>query len=208
MSISKVSVLKLCSAIRPHYCFGLLFFLVAHLGGRQSRHIVEAHSAHTLRFWVEYSVALHTREGIPAYAPAFYTNFAEQMNSHDDSGFRWAFVNKDSGVTVFNDKLSPADPTSFFVEDRHIFDRLLGEGEVAVSRLYYENAEHLLKIDQQREVKYYNDRQAKKKAKAPVMHKVHTKEAKEFSAKKRKVLEEAATTAKKQKLSGGAMQQD
>ncbi|KAJ7828432.1 hypothetical protein B0H13DRAFT_2373184 [Mycena leptocephala] len=45
MSISKVSDLKLCSAIRPHYCFDLLFFLVAHLGGCQSRHTVEAHTA-------------------------------------------------------------------------------------------------------------------------------------------------------------------
>ena len=48
MSISKVSDLKLCSAICPHYCFGLLFFLVAHLGGCQSQHIVEAHSADTV----------------------------------------------------------------------------------------------------------------------------------------------------------------
>jgi hypothetical protein len=44
MSISKVSDLKLCSAIRPHYYFGLLFFLVVHLGGCQSRHTVEAHN--------------------------------------------------------------------------------------------------------------------------------------------------------------------
>ncbi|KAJ7854776.1 hypothetical protein B0H13DRAFT_1903521 [Mycena leptocephala] len=165
-------------------------------------------SAHTIRFWAEYSVALHTREGIPVHAPAFYANFAEQMNAHDDSGFGWAFVDEEAGIIVFNDKLSPADPASFFVEDRHIFDRLLGEDEVAVSRLYFENAERLLKIDQQREVKYFNDRQNKRKAKAPVLHEVHTKEAKEFSARKRKALEEAAAATKKQKTSGGEMQQD
>jgi hypothetical protein len=129
------------------------------------------------------------------------------MNAHDDSGFGWAYVDEDSGTIIFNDKLSPADPASFFVEDRHIFDWLLAEGDVAVSRLYYENAERLLKIDQQREIKYFNDRQSKRMAKAPVMHKVHTKEVKEFSARKRKALEEAAAAAKKQK-SSGAMQQD
>jgi hypothetical protein len=164
-------------------------------------------SAHTIRFWAEYSVALHMREGTPVHVPASYAEFAEQMNVHNDSGFGWAFVDEEAGISVFNDKLTPADPASFFVEDCHIFDRLLGEGELAVSCLYFENAERLVKIDQQCEIKYFNDHQNKRKAKAPVLHEVHTKEA-GILRQEAQGTRGGCHRREEEKTSGGAMQQD
>lgn len=155
--------------------------------------------ARTIRLYADYSVAVCSGDDLPDLAPAFYIAFAKEMNAYDDSGYGWPYI--ENGLIVWDDKLTPADPDSYCVLDHETTDRLLGMGEVAVTQRYFENAERLIHLEQQRETKYWKMRQEKKAIRHDPIPDVHTKEAKANFAKKRKGLEDSAAdiTAKKQK---------
>jgi hypothetical protein len=85
-----------------------------------------------------------------------------------------------------------ADPESYCVLDHETTDRLWGKDEVATIKKYFENAERLIYLEQQRETKYWKLRQEKKAIRQDPVPDVHSKEARDNFAKKRKALEEAA----------------
>ncbi|KAJ7701563.1 hypothetical protein B0H17DRAFT_1128337 [Mycena rosella] len=122
---------------------------------------VELISAHTIRLYADYNVALATRDPPPSLAPAYYANFAELMNRCDDSGYGWAYLNE-SRTIEWQDEWTLADPESFMVLDREITDRFLAAGEVAVTQLYFDNAERLMLLDLRRENKYFKMRVGKR----------------------------------------------
>ncbi|KAJ7759011.1 hypothetical protein DFH07DRAFT_934986 [Mycena maculata] len=157
--------------------------------------------ARTIRLYADYNVALCSGEDIPDLAPAFYIAFAKEMNTHDESGFGWAYI--EDGVIVWDDKLTPANPESYCVLDHETTDRLLGPDEVAVSKPYVENAERLIYMEQQRDLKYYRLRQEKKLQRVDPVFDVTSKAAKDNFAKKRKALEEAAREEAAKKSKGG-----
>ncbi|KAJ7799566.1 hypothetical protein B0H13DRAFT_2390951 [Mycena leptocephala] len=163
--------------------------------------------AHTIYLYTEYNAALVACEDIPALVPAYYPNFAQLMNNHDDSGFGWAYIDDASGTIVWDEKFSPADSGSFYVLPHQINDRLLSNDEVAVSQLYYENSERLHKQEQMRELKYYKLRQEKKNKPSDIPD-LHTKEAKATFAKKCKALEDAAAAAAAKKQKGAALMEE
>ncbi|KAJ6460621.1 hypothetical protein C8R45DRAFT_941718 [Mycena sanguinolenta] len=100
-------------------------------------------SSSTIRLFTDYNEALVMGEGIPPIIPMYYSDFAQNMNRHDDSGFGWAYVDDNTGLIIFDDKLTPADAASFCVLDSEINERHLAADEVAVSRTYFDNAERL-----------------------------------------------------------------
>ncbi|KAJ7656513.1 hypothetical protein DFH06DRAFT_1328787 [Mycena polygramma] len=155
------------------------------------------HSA-TLRMYAEYSVALHTQEGIPARAPFGYVDFAIYMNVHDSGGYGWMYVGEDG--LVWEDHWIPADPKAFLVEDHQLYERALLPGQVAVSQLYFDTAERLRIEDAKRQLKWQMAREEKKNKAPGSSVDVRSEEALAFSAKKRKVHAEAAAAVKKQKL--------
>ncbi|KAJ7656207.1 hypothetical protein B0H17DRAFT_1146267 [Mycena rosella] len=116
------------------------------------------------------------------------------MNSNDDSGFGWAYIDETSGTIVWNDALHPANPDTFCVLDHEIVNRFLPEGEVAVTEMYFENAERLIKADQARELKYFRQRQ-EKKGKGTGAPDVYAKASKDNFARKRQLLLDAAAAA-------------
>ncbi|KAJ7104742.1 hypothetical protein C8R44DRAFT_746421 [Mycena epipterygia] len=153
----------------------------------------------TVRLFAEYNVALVSRDDLPGLVPAYYVNFAQNMNAHDDSGFGWAYIDESSGTIVWDDKLdSPADPASYLVTDDDIYERYLRKDEVAVTSSYVLNAERLILQEQNRQIRYHEERQQKRasKNKAPRAPDVHTMEAKAGFAKKRQALDAAAAAKK------------
>ncbi|KAJ7712544.1 hypothetical protein DFH07DRAFT_786012 [Mycena maculata] len=152
----------------------------------------EIMSAHTMRLYLDYNVELCTGASIPGVIPAYYVNFAQEMNCHDDSGFGWAYLDDTTKTIVWEDAWSIADPASFCVLDHEVHDRYLAEGEVAVTQTYYDNAERLLFLEQQREVKYYKQRVGKRKAATDHASAVGSKAALDAFAKKRKLMSDAA----------------
>ncbi|KAF7371724.1 hypothetical protein MVEN_00028900 [Mycena venus] len=161
--------------------------------------------ARAIQLFARFNVAICSGDTLPQVAPAHYDAFAKAMNSHDDSGFGWAYI--EDGVIVWDEtaNLTPADPESFCVLDHEITEgRILGADEVAVSTTYFENAERLVLLDQCRETKYYQLRQNKKNERHGLtLADIHTKEAKDKFAMKRKALLDAASTSKKQKVAEG-----
>ncbi|KAJ7264602.1 hypothetical protein C8J57DRAFT_1623283 [Mycena rebaudengoi] len=163
--------------------------------------------AHMIKLYADYNVALCVGDDIPDCAPAFYLTFAKQMNQWDTSGYVWAYI--EDGLLVWDNKLTVADPDSYCVADRETSERpMLGKDEVAITQTYFKNAERLVHQEQQREVKWFNIRQERKAGKSSeTIPDVHSLEAKNHIARKRKALEDAAAaeSAKRQKVSGPSM---
>ncbi|KAJ7745443.1 hypothetical protein DFH07DRAFT_963336 [Mycena maculata] len=158
----------------------------------------EIMSAHTMRLYLNYNVELCTSDSLPNIVPAYYLNFAQAMNDHDDSGFGWAYLDETSAskTIVWDDAWSIADPTAFCVLDHEVHSRYLAEGDVSVTQTYYENAERLLHLEQQRKVQYYKQRINKRKATTDQATAAGSKAALEAFAKKRKLMLDAADGAR------------
>ncbi|KAJ7756504.1 hypothetical protein DFH07DRAFT_1027619 [Mycena maculata] len=151
--------------------------------------------AHTMCLYLDYDVELWTSASIPGVIPAYYVNFAQEMNRHDDSGFSWAYLDETTKTIVWEDAWSIANPASSCVLDHEVHDRYLAEGEVAVTQTYHDNAERLLFLEQQREVKYYKQRVGKRKAATDHASTVGSKAALDVFAKKRKLMSDTAEAA-------------
>ncbi|KAJ7939941.1 hypothetical protein B0H13DRAFT_1850141 [Mycena leptocephala] len=135
-----------------------------------------------------------------------------QMNAHDKSGYGWAYI-LDNGVIVWDEKLTPADADSFCVLDHEITtERILAKDEVAVSLAYYENAERLIQQAHHRETKWWKIRQSKKLSRQhDTGLDIHSTEARDKFANKRKELEAAAAQAEaaaRQKENDGGAGED
>ncbi|KAJ7814375.1 hypothetical protein B0H13DRAFT_1924853 [Mycena leptocephala] len=156
--------------------------------------------ARTIRLFTDYNAAIVHGDDLPELEPAFYTQFAKVMNDHDDSGFGWAYLEND--LIVWDEKLTPADAESFCVLDMETTDNILGRDEVAVTKLYYANAERLKRQAEKREVKYANQRQEKKNLISEAIPDVNSKDARDSFANKRKILENAAAEAARKKQKG------
>ncbi|KAJ7679776.1 hypothetical protein B0H17DRAFT_1139050 [Mycena rosella] len=152
----------------------------------------ELMAAHTIRLFAKYNVALCTNQELPRLVPSYYVNYAQNMNTNDDSGFGWAWVDESNGTIVWDDAWTIATPASFFVLDHEITDRYLAEGDVTISQTYVDNADRLQQLELQRELKYYKQRVNKHKLNSDTAAAVGTKEAMESFAKRRKMLNEAA----------------
>ncbi|KAJ7120112.1 hypothetical protein C8R44DRAFT_736965 [Mycena epipterygia] len=153
--------------------------------------------AHTIRLYTDYNVNLCTRDGLPDFVPAYYNDFAHAMNQHDDSGYGWAIVDATSKTIIFDDKMTIADAASFYVRDSDLNSprrRYLTGDEVMVTTSYYETAERLREQSLSRDNFHYNKRVNAKVAKSEPD--VHSKDAKEAFARKRKALRDAAARKK------------
>ncbi|KAJ7829893.1 hypothetical protein B0H14DRAFT_3716359 [Mycena olivaceomarginata] len=124
----------------------------------------------------DFNVTLIFAEGMPAYVPAYYNNFAQHMNNHDNSGLGWAYLEECEFASrlVYPDTLLPADPASFCINDHEIMDNYLAPGMVAVSSFYYKNTEEELR----RSVRWVRQRAEKKRGKKLGHALLNTKEAK------------------------------
>ncbi|KAJ7121548.1 hypothetical protein C8R44DRAFT_736342 [Mycena epipterygia] len=155
----------------------------------------------TIRLYADYNVALCSGEGIPEAVPAFYVYFAKEMNAKDDCGYGWAYI--EEGVIVWDEKLTVADPDSYCVLDTETTDRIMPVGHVAVSEAYRANAERLILRASLQDNKHTRIREQKKALKERDSGPdIHTADAKDAFARKRKAIKDAAiaTAAKKAKI--------
>ncbi|KAJ7755624.1 hypothetical protein DFH07DRAFT_959269 [Mycena maculata] len=143
-------------------------------------------STHTMCLYLDYNVELCNSDSLPNIVPTYYLNFAQAMNDHDDSGFGWAYLDETSAskTIVWDDAWSIADPTAFCILDHEVHSRYLAEGDVSITQTYYENAERLLHLEQQREATMDQATAAGSRA------------ALEAFAKKRKLMLDAADGAR------------
>ncbi|KAJ7108628.1 hypothetical protein C8R44DRAFT_743885 [Mycena epipterygia] len=156
---------------------------------------------HTVCLYADYNVYLGTRDGLAGFVPAYYNDFARAMNAYDDSRYGWAIV--EDGMIIFDEKLTIADPISFYVTDNDLNSdrrRYLNGDEVMVTSAYYETAERLREQSLARDNHWYNKKAVKGVKAEPG---IHSKDAKEAFAKKCKALGEAAAH-KKARLAGPA----
>ncbi|KAJ7019116.1 hypothetical protein C8F04DRAFT_1198051 [Mycena alexandri] len=154
--------------------------------------------AFTVRLFADYNVALITGDDIPDRVPAYYTNFAQNMNLYDDSGFGWAYIDDTTNTIVWDEKLAPTTPASLGLLEHEILERYLPKDHVAVSQHYFENAERLRFLETQRELKYFKQRAAKRTQEEGEPEMRSAEVMTKFDLK-RKQFEEAANAAKKQK---------
>ncbi|KAJ7105323.1 hypothetical protein C8R44DRAFT_943242 [Mycena epipterygia] len=131
----------------------------------------------------------------------FYVYFAKEMNAKDDCGYGWAYI--EEGVIVWDEKLTVADPDSYCVLDTETTDRIMPVGHVAVSEAYRANAERLILRASLQDNKHTRIREQKKALKERDSGPdIHTADAKDAFARKRKAIKDAAiaTAAKKAKI--------
>ncbi|KAJ7038649.1 hypothetical protein C8F04DRAFT_1255935 [Mycena alexandri] len=160
----------------------------------------ELMSAYTVRLFADYNVALITGDDIPDRQPAYYANFAQMMNAHDQSGLGWAYMDEDTNTLVWDNKFTPATPAALGVlEHEMLGERYLPDDHVAVTRSYFENAERRRFLEEQRELKYYKQRIAKRTQEDAGSSTI-TAETLEKLDRKRKMFLEAAEAIKKQRL--------
>ncbi|KAJ7763154.1 hypothetical protein DFH07DRAFT_770884 [Mycena maculata] len=155
----------------------------------------EIMSAHTMRLYLDYNIELCTSASIPGVITAYYVNFVQEMNRHDDSGFGWAYLDETTKTIVWEDAWFIADPASFCVLDHEVLDCCLAEGGVAVTQTYHDNAERPLFLEQQCEVKYYKQRVGKHKAATDHASAVGLKAVLDMFAKKCKLMSDTADAA-------------
>ncbi|KAJ7465208.1 hypothetical protein FB451DRAFT_1179387 [Mycena latifolia] len=151
--------------------------------------------AQTIRHFADYNVALCTHNDFPSLVPSYYVDFAVNMNRYDDSGYCWAYIDESNSTIVWKDSCAVADPQSLGLLDHEMSERYLAPGDVAVSHVYYENAERLRDLELARGVRFYRDRQGKRKAKEELAVSVGTKATMEKFSKRRKVLDAAAAAS-------------
>ncbi|KAJ7877594.1 hypothetical protein B0H14DRAFT_3436044 [Mycena olivaceomarginata] len=156
-----------------------------------------------VRTYADFNVTLIFAEGMPAYVPAYYNNFAQHMNKHDNSGLSWAYLEEGEFAShlVYPDTLHPADSASFCVNDHEVVERYLAPGMVAVSSFYYENAERLAEEELRRSVRYARQRMEQRRG-AKVDHALLDTKARAKFATKRKALDDAAAAAAKKPEEG------
>ncbi|KAF7362731.1 hypothetical protein MVEN_00622400 [Mycena venus] len=160
--------------------------------------------ATSIRQFLEYHVALCADDDLPGLAPAYYSNFAQLMNEHDNSGFGWAHLDDESGTIVWDNGLVPADADAFCLLDHELDSRrFLRNDEVAVSRIEFEDYERLKRQETKRNVKWTRARVDEKEKKEAEAGKLVV--SMESFTKKRRMLAKNAedvAAAKKQKKSG------
>ncbi|KAJ7690537.1 hypothetical protein B0H17DRAFT_589372 [Mycena rosella] len=109
-------------------------------------------SSHTMRLYADYNVALCGRNQFPDLVPAYYNDFANNMNTHDKSGVYWATVDNTTQTIVWDDAwTTAADPRNFGILEHELSDRFLLQGKVAVTQEWYENSERLAQMERDRQ---------------------------------------------------------
>ncbi|KAF7334186.1 Gag-pol polyprotein [Mycena venus] len=159
--------------------------------------------ATSVRQFLEYHVALCADDDLPGLAPAYYSNFAQLMNEHDNSGFGWAHLDDESSTIIWDNCLVPADADAFFLDHELDSGCFLRNDEVAVSRMEFEDYERLKRQETKRNVKWTRVRVDEKEKKEAEAGKLVV--SMESFTKKRRMLAKNAehvAAAKKQRKSG------
>jgi hypothetical protein len=117
----------------------------------------------TIRLYADYCVALATNGITPVAVPAFYEDFARQMNQYDTCGFSWVYL--EDGVFIFDESCDVANPEEYCVEDSETTEGVLMPGEIAVSLQFKRNADRLKDQEDMRNMSWYEKRKNGNKGK-------------------------------------------
>ncbi|KAJ7318616.1 hypothetical protein DFH08DRAFT_971354 [Mycena albidolilacea] len=154
----------------------------------------------TICLYADYCVALATNGITPVAVPAFYEEFARQMNQYDTCGFSWVYL--EDGIFVFDEICDVANPEEYCVGDSETTEGVLMPGEIAVSLQFKHNTDRLKDQEDMRNMSWYEKRKNGNKGKgqpgdqpAALIPRVNSKTGKLAFSLKRKEADLARTAA-------------